>query len=86
MFVEQYLIKVVFFNQPYLKNKIIINETITVTGKWDAHRQTITATEMQIGQNSTTKDFEPVYAIRGKMTTKGIRKFIASAFSQFGHL
>ena len=49
IFVGQYLIKVVFFNQPYLKNKIIMNETITVTGKWDAHRQTITANEMQVG-------------------------------------
>ncbi len=41
-----------FFNQPYLKTKIIMNETITVTGKWDAHRQTITASEMQMGPNA----------------------------------
>ncbi len=86
LFVGAYLIKVVFFNQAYLKNKIMINETITVTGKWDAHRQTITANEMQIGQNKKTTDFEPVYALRGKITTKGMRKFIHLAFEQFGHL
>ncbi|PFP30750.1 ATP-dependent DNA helicase RecG [Bacillus sp. AFS073361] len=84
LFVGAHLIKVVFFNQPYLKNKIIINETITITGKWDAHRQTITATEMQIGTNAKTKDFEPVYSLRGKLTTKGIRKFISIAFQQYG--
>ncbi|MCM3113974.1 ATP-dependent DNA helicase RecG [Neobacillus sp. MER 74] len=84
LFVGAHLIKVVFFNQPYLKNKIIINETITITGKWDAHRQTITANEMQIGTNSKTKDFEPVYSLRGKLTTKGIRKFISIAFQQYG--
>ncbi|CAH2713298.1 ATP-dependent DNA helicase RecG [Neobacillus rhizosphaerae] len=85
LFVGSYLIKVVFFNQPYLKNKMIINETITVTGKWDAHRQTITANEMQAGPNAKTNDFEPVYSLRGKLTTKGMRKFISIAFQQYGH-
>jgi ATP-dependent DNA helicase RecG len=84
LFVGQYLIKVVFFNQPYLKNKIIMNETITVTGKWDAHRQTITANEMQVGPNKKQKEFEPVYSLRGKITTKGMRKFIHLALQQFG--
>ncbi|WP_413301356.1 ATP-dependent DNA helicase RecG [Bacillus sp. 1P10SD] len=84
LFVGSYLIKVVFFNQPYLKNKILMNETITVTGKWDAHRQTITANEMQAGPNAKTKDFEPVYSLRGKLTTKGMRKFIHLAFQQYG--
>ncbi|MDQ1146745.1 ATP-dependent DNA helicase RecG [Bacillus sp. SORGH_AS 510] len=84
LFVGSYLIKVVFFNQPYLKNKIIMNETITVTGKWDAHRQTITANEMQPGPYAKTKDFEPVYSLRGKLTAKGMRKFIQLAFQQYG--
>ncbi|WHY93563.1 ATP-dependent DNA helicase RecG [Neobacillus cucumis] len=85
LFVERYLIKVVFFNQPYLKNKFVLNETITVTGKWDAHRQTITANEMQVGPNAKGHDFEPVYALRGKMTTKGMRKFISLAYQQYGN-
>jgi ATP-dependent DNA helicase RecG len=84
LFVGQYLIKVVFFNQPYLKSKIIMNETITVTGKWDAHRQTITASEMQVGQNTKQQDFEPVYSLKGKITKKGMRKFIQIALKQFG--
>ena len=84
LFVGSYLIKVVFFNQPYLKNKIVMNETITVTGKWDAHRQTITANEMQAGPIAKHKDFEPVYSLKGKLTTKGIRKFITLAFQQYG--
>jgi ATP-dependent DNA helicase RecG len=84
-FVQSHLIKVVFFNQPYLKEKLIINETITVTGKWDAHRQTITANEMQVGQNNKASNFEPVYTLKGKLTTKGIRKFINIAFQQYGH-
>lgn len=85
-FVGDYLIKAVFFNQPFLKSKITLNETITVTGKWDAHRQTIIASEMQVGTNAKTNDFEPVYSLRSKLTTKGMRKFISNAFQQYGNL
>ncbi|WP_374717647.1 ATP-dependent DNA helicase RecG [Neobacillus sp.] len=83
LLVGNYLIKVVFFNQPYLKNKIHMNNTITVTGKWDAHRQTITASECQIGPNTKQDVFEPVYSIRGKLTSRGMRKFIQLAIQQY---
>lgn len=86
LLVGRYLIQIVFFNQPYLKSKLVMGETATVTGKWDQHRQTITGSELTIGPYAKTKDFEPVYAIKGKMTLKGIRKFINLAFHQYGHL
>ena len=86
LLVDRYLIQVVLFNQPYLKNKITMNDNVTVSGKWDGHRQMITANEIKIGSTSTNNDFEPVYAIKGKMTIKGMRRCIHLAFSQFGHL
>ncbi|MFE8695221.1 ATP-dependent DNA helicase RecG [Cytobacillus sp. FJAT-53684] len=82
--VGRYLIQVVLFNQPYVKNKIAINETVTVTGKWDQHRQTITANEVHIGSQMKSTEFEPVYAVKGKLTVKGLRRFINLAFHQFG--
>lgn len=82
--VGRYLIQAVLFNQPYVKNKIAINETVTVTGKWDQHRQVITASEIHIGSSVKSKDFEPVYTVKGKITVKGLRRFINLAFSQFG--
>ncbi|HJV16908.1 MAG TPA: ATP-dependent DNA helicase RecG [Bacillales bacterium] len=86
LLVERYLIQVVFFNQPYLKNKIVMNETITITGKWDQHRQTISASEFHSGPSIQKDHFEPVYALKGSITMKGIRKFIQLAFHQYGHL
>jgi ATP-dependent DNA helicase RecG len=82
--VDKYLINVVFFNQPYLKNNIEINTPITVTGKWDQHRQTITGNEMKKVGNSQKKEFEPVYHIKGSLTVKGLRRFIQLAITQFG--
>lgn len=82
--VDRYLINVIFFNQPYLKNNIDMHSPITVTGKWDQHRQTITANEMKKAGNSQKKEFEPVYHIKGSLTVKGLRRFIQLAISQFG--
>ncbi|UII57379.1 ATP-dependent DNA helicase RecG [Cytobacillus spongiae] len=83
LLIGRYLISCVFFNQPYLKKNIAMNETITVTGKWDKHRQTLTATEVHIGSKAHNQDFEPVYSVKGEVTVKGIRRFIKLAFSQF---
>lgn len=80
----RYLINVIFFNQPYLKPKLAIGETVTITGKWDRHRQTITGSECHVGDRSREKEFEPVYSVKGSITVKGLRRFISNAFSEYG--
>lgn len=82
----RYLITVIFFNQPYLKSKLTIGETVTVTGKWDRHRQTITGSECHVGDHSREKEFEPVYSVKGSITVKGMRRHIANGFSQYGNM
>lgn len=84
VFVGNSLITVIFFNQPYLKSKMDINSVVTVTGKWDRNRQTITGSECHIGENRQEKEYEPVYSIKGSMTVKGLRRYIGNAFKQFG--
>lgn len=83
LLVDHYLITVVCFNRPYLKNKLSINETVTVIGKWDQHRQTITAMELKIGSFSQSHELEPVYSTRGALTVKGMRRFMKLALEQF---
>ena len=83
LLVGRYLVSVIFFNQPYLKSKLALQQTISITGKWDRHRQTITATTFSNGENEDQKDFEPVYSTKGSVTVKGLRKFMTIAFSQY---
>ncbi|MBU5211025.1 ATP-dependent DNA helicase RecG [Heyndrickxia oleronia] len=85
LFVGRHLIKVYFFNQPYLKKKLNIADTITVTGKWDKHRAAITAQECKLGPHQNTAEFEPVYSVKGSLTVKTLRKFILQAFQHYGH-
>jgi ATP-dependent DNA helicase RecG len=84
LLVGRYLITVVCFNRPYLKGKIAIDDTVTVIGKWDQHRQTITAYEVKLGPLPQTKEIEPVYSVRGSITVKGMRRFIKLALTQYG--
>ena len=83
--VEKYVISAVFFNQAYLKNKIIMNQPITITGKWNRHKQQITVSQYHNGSAPPNgNEFQPVYSVRGDITVKGLRRFITIAFQQFG--
>lgn len=81
--VGRYLLSAVCFNRPYYKSKLIIDSTVTVTGKWDKHRQTITVQELSFGPKREIVGIEPVYSVKGKLTIKGIRKFITLALKEF---
>ncbi|APH05292.1 ATP-dependent DNA helicase RecG [Bacillus weihaiensis] len=83
MLVDRYLLSVVCFNRPYFKNKLPLNSTVTVTGKWDKHRQTITAQEVLFGPKKEVSGIEPIYSVKGKLTVKGMRKFISLAIGQY---
>ncbi|WP_053366157.1 ATP-dependent DNA helicase RecG [Bacillus sp. FJAT-27245] len=85
LLVGRYLVQAIIFNQPYLRSKIKISETVTVTGKWDQHRMAITVSEMHFGENRAGKMFEPVYTLRGSLTMKNMRKYIAQAFDLYGN-
>ena len=78
----RHLIKAVFFNQPYLKSKLIPGEIVTISGKWDKGRQVIQASTHQMGPRTDTHDFEPVYALRGRVTQKVFRRILAQIFEQ----
>ncbi len=75
----QHLISVNLFNQPYLKNKLQLNQALTVSGKWDRQRLAITASSLKFGHENVTNQFEPVYHLKGDLTTKALRKWIQQA-------
>ncbi|MEW4326051.1 ATP-dependent DNA helicase RecG [Rossellomorea marisflavi] len=84
--VGRVLVQAVFFNQPYLKKKINLHDTVTVTGKWDKNRQIITVQSHQLGPHNKQGDFEPVYALKGTIKGNALTKYIRAAFHDFGNL
>lgn len=79
MLAGRHLIKVVFFNQGYLRNKLTTGAIVTVTGKWDRGRQVISGSNVSFGPKTDQADFEPVYSLKGKLTQKKFRQFIRQA-------
>ncbi|MBD1380009.1 ATP-dependent DNA helicase RecG [Metabacillus arenae] len=79
----RYLIKAVCFNRPYYKNKLELNAIVTISGKWDKHRQTVTVQEINFGPHQKQHDIEPVYSVKGRLTVKMMRKFVAAAIHQY---
>ncbi len=75
----RHLIKVVFFNQNYLRQKISTGMTITVTGKWDRGRQVLVGSSVTFGPKTEQVDFEPVYSLKGGLQQKRFRKYMRQA-------
>ncbi|MGM7681738.1 ATP-dependent DNA helicase RecG [Cytobacillus sp. Hm23] len=86
LLVGRYLITVTCFNRPYYKKQLAINAIITVTGKWDQHRQTITVSELSFSPHQKNSEIEPTYTIKGKVTVKGMRRFMSLALNQYSTL
>lgn len=84
IFVNEILITAIFFNQPYLQKQIAIGDVVTITGKWDQHRQTITGNLLKKEVNLHKQNLEPVYSVKGKLTVKALRRFISFALHQYG--
>lgn len=80
----RHLVKVVFFNQSYLKQKLVPGAIITVTGKWDRGRQVINGTSVTFGPKTDQVDFEPVYSLKGLIPQKRFRKYMRQALDEFG--
>jgi ATP-dependent DNA helicase RecG len=84
MLVGRYAVNVTAFNRGFLKNKLQLNETVTVTGKWDKNRQTISLKELKVGPFKAQQEIEPVYSVKGNLTVKALRRFIRQALSEYG--
>ncbi|QDQ01694.1 ATP-dependent DNA helicase RecG [Lysinibacillus fusiformis] len=80
----RHLVKVVFFNQNYLKQKLVPGSIITVTGKWDRGRQVINGTTVTFGPKTDQVDFEPVYSLKGLIPQKRFRKYMRQVLDEFG--
>lgn len=75
----RHLVKVVFFNQNYLRQKLAPGMVITVTGKWDRGRQVIVGSSVTFGPKTEQVDFEPVYSLKGNIQQKRFRKYMRQA-------
>ncbi|WP_236628103.1 ATP-dependent DNA helicase RecG [Sporolactobacillus terrae] len=82
----RYLISVIVFNRPYLKRMLSIGDQVTITGKWERNRATLTATDFHKGEPDQNAQWAPVYPVKAGVSVKRIRTLVRQAFKQFPDL
>ncbi|WP_251943078.1 ATP-dependent DNA helicase RecG [Staphylococcus sp. Marseille-Q5304] len=82
LMVNQIAVKCIFFNQPYLKKKITLHDTVTIKGKWNRSKQEINGNRMFFNkQSSEEEQYEPVYRIKEGIKQKPLRDMIRSTLN-----
>lgn len=76
--IDHVAVKAVFFNQNFLKDKLIPGEQVTLTGKWDERRLQITVHKYH-PKGFEDRTIQPVYSTKGNITTNQLRKWISYA-------
>ncbi|MDT2810401.1 ATP-dependent DNA helicase RecG [Enterococcus asini] len=71
-----------FFNQPYLKDQVVLGEELAVYGKWDAKKKALTG--MKILGSGHQGDFSPIYHVSQKVKQKTLIPLIRQAFADYG--
>lgn len=84
MMQDHAVFNVSFFNQPYLKDKIILSEEIAVYGKWDAKRKALNG--MKILGSQTFDDFSPIYHVNKSIRQTTLVDLIKKGFEEYGTL
>ena len=85
LMVEQAVITVTFFNQPFLKNKIHASEEIAIFGKWDAKRKSLTGLKI-MGTQQQEEDFSPIYRVNKHIKQQTLVQLIKQGFEEYGEL
>jgi ATP-dependent DNA helicase RecG len=83
---ESFLVTAVWFNQPFLKDKLQVQQEILLTGKWDGRRMQLTVSDSEFPGPGAVKTgtIQPVYSVAGLITQKWLRKVIKQALAQYG--
>lgn len=84
MMQDHAVFNVSFFNQPYLKDKVILSEEIAVYGKWDAKRKSLNG--MKILGSQAVDDFSPIYHVNKSIGQTTLVDLIRRGFEEYGDL
>lgn len=77
----------IWFNQPYLKSKLSDGRILTVSGKYDAQRNTLVATQTELGAAGLRLgrgEWEPVYSVVKGISSVQLQALIEQALKHFG--
>ncbi|WP_267201712.1 ATP-dependent DNA helicase RecG [Limosilactobacillus kribbianus] len=81
--VDQEVVMVTFFNQPYLVKQLQLDSQVTVLGKWDARRRQVTANRLTTAALEASNDFGAVYPVNKHVKQGMLRSLIRQAYEEY---
>ncbi|WP_076556907.1 ATP-dependent DNA helicase RecG [Salimicrobium flavidum] len=84
MQVGEFAVKVVMFNRAFAKKNLDLDDTVTVTGKWDMHRLQLTATHFKKGEAKSDNPIQPVYSVNENVKMASLKKVMRQAMVDYG--
>lgn len=75
-----------FFNQPYIKKQIELNQQVTVMGKWDAPRRQVTGNKLLKEKADDQNEFGAVYAVNKHIRQNVLQSFIRQAYEEYTNI
>lgn len=85
---EEMLITAVWFNQPYLKERLMPGKRIFLYGRYDPAKRSLVVEESSFSEGSQAagerEGLKPVYSVSGSVSVKWLRGVIESALLLYG--
>ena len=73
-----------FFNQPYLKDRLILNQDVTVFGKWEANRQQVLGSKLITKTAAgSQEEMGAIYPVNKHVRQSTIRKLVKQAYHKY---
>jgi len=75
----------VWFNQPYLRDRLEPGKEVVLNGKWDARRRQLTVMTTEFPDQKTRRagNLAPVYRLSGSLTQSAMRKLVDFALQRY---
>ncbi|WP_077326121.1 ATP-dependent DNA helicase RecG [Virgibacillus siamensis] len=83
--VEGIAVKAVMFNRAFAKKQINTGDTMTLTGKWDAHRLQITVSNYKKGPAAEQAEIQPLYSLKGDVTNYKLKKAVKTGIRDYAN-
>lgn len=87
LLIDNTVVMVTFFNQPWLKSKFEAGDEVAVYGKWDAQRRSLLGMKLIASQQKCkSNDYQPIYTVNKEIRQTTLVQLIKSAYDKYHSL
>lgn len=84
LLIDNTVVMVTFFNQPWLKDKFEAGDEVAVYGKWDAQRHSLVGMKLIASQQKCqSNDYQPIYTVNKAIKQKTLVQLIKIAYDKY---